>query len=423
MKNVSLTSIGINQYDQFQTLGLCSTDAQSIKNAFDIRFPEISSTIINDETNIPTSDSLNRNLEEIGNLSYSDSDIVIFFYAGHGFATDGKDFICTRDTCTDDLDTAICTDIIIDKLKKSGAGNIILIIDACRTELSRNVNNFGERTAEFSRRKGVVSYFSCSPGETAKELSVLNGGIFTTAFSALLSNLNIPFTPFQFNRDLIESVGKVCIEHNLEKQTPYTAVAPLEKATYDVFSDKRFDSNIQNKEMILVLGPSNAGKTTIGQHLAQKHSYIHAEMSSFAWKRFNECEGFTGSILDFMECEVWSRGNEDVIAQDLIESNNSNEKIVICGARRIEEIETLLSQGWDVKTIFVFANAIERYTRIQHSSGRYGPNYEEFIKKDLKELSWGIAGMIQIKDAELIVNESNLDDCLDKVSSFINPEI
>lgn len=419
MKKAYLLAVGINEYDNFQTLGLCAKDSESVSEAFCGRCPDISVNIVNDNNTEPTLLTIKQQLTNIESLDYKENDIVIFFFAGHGFSIDGKDYITAKDTDLDDSNTAISTDYIIDCVKKSGAGNAILVVDACRSDIDRGISNFGERTAEISRRRGVVTYFSCSPGETAKELAVLDGGIFTRTFTKLLNNNKVPFTPFIFNRQLIGGLSEICKQHKLGKQTPYTAVAPLEKAIYDAFTGQRYDVDAKKKELILVLGPSNAGKTTIGQFLANEHSYIHAEMSSYAWKRFNESEGYRGSILDFMEHEVWANGNEDAIAQDLINSNIGEGKIVVCGARRIEEIETIMAQGWDVKPIFIFANAAVRYSRIQHSSGRYGPNYEEFIRKDLKELSWGIANMAQLKNVELIINENELEKCFGTVASII----
>lgn len=418
MRKASLLSIGINEYDNFQTLGLCAKDSETLAKSFSNRYPELEVEILNDQCCIPSSIRIKEQLQKLEDLTYSENDTVVLFYAGHGFAIDGKDYLTAKETAVEDLSTAISTDDIVDSLKRSGAGNIVVIIDACRAQINRAVNRFGERTAELSRRKGVVTYFSCSPGETAKELAVLQGGIFTHTFTTLLDNNDIPFTPFIFNSELIVGVKKICADHKLGKQTPYTAVAPLEKATFDVFSGRRYDNGGQKKEIILVLGPSNAGKTTIGQYLAREHGYVHAEMSSYAWQRYNNSDGFKGSILDFMESEVWSNGHEDAIAQDLISSDIGASKIVVCGARRMEEVETIFSQDWDVRPLFVFANASDRYDRIKYSSGRYGPSYKEFIRKDLKEFSWGIANMIQIKNIELIVNESGVDDCLDSVGSF-----
>lgn len=420
MKNAVLLSVGINEYDRFQTLGLCVKDAENITNSFKSRYPEIVVEELHKKNPDITHDQILGELSEISQHSFGNDDVVIFFYAGHGFSLEGKDYITAKDTNIDDLSTAVSTDTVIDCLKKTKAGNAVLIIDACRSDIDRGASNFGERTAELSRRCGVVTYFSCSPGETSKELSVLNGGIFSYTFSKLLKTDGLPFTPFMFNRNLIDDVSELCRHHKLGKQTPYTAVAPLEKAIFDIFTGLRHDVNPQKKEMVLVLGPSNAGKTTIGQYLAREHGYIHAEMSTYAWKRFNECDGFRGSILDFMEKEVWRNGHEDAIAQDLINSNVGEGKIVVCGPRRVEEIETLLSQGWDVKLVFVFANAGLRYARIQHSSGRYGPSYEEFIRKDLKEFSWGIAHMAQIKNVELVINEENIEECFQSIVSSLN---
>ena len=230
MKKAHLLSIGINEYDYFQTLGLCVNDSKSINESFCQRYSGVSVVVINDEHSAPTSDVIRAELANIESLSYGEDDVVIFFFAGHGFSLYGKDYVTAKDTNIDSLESAISTDSVIDCLKKSGAGNVILVIDACRTNISRSVNVFGENTAELSRRYGVVTYFSCSPGETAKELTFFNGGVFTTAFSELLSNKEIPFTPFLFNRLLIENLNKVCVQHKLVKRTHKTQLQPKKKA-------------------------------------------------------------------------------------------------------------------------------------------------------------------------------------------------
>lgn len=410
-KQIVLLSVGINKYDNFQSLGLCGKDSISIASAFKRRRPDLNSIIINDVDRPVTISTIKNEINKIKIQTLSHDDLVIFFFAGHGFSGEGKDYIAAKDTALDDLETAISTDEIINALKSSNAGTIVLIIDACRKEVSRSPEIFGERTAEISRRKGITTFFSCSPGETAKELSLIDNGVFTYSFKELM-NESIPFTPYVFNSRLIKSVTQLCKEHKLDVQTPYTSVAPLEKAMIDLITGETHYQDTKEKQMILVVGPSNAGKTSIGKYIANKYGYVHAEMSSFAWNRFNSYNtenNFMGTLQEFMEDEVWKNGDEDIIAKDLISAYRGIDKIVVCGARRPEEIETIVKQGWNVSQIFVFANSSVRFKRLQNQSDRYGPNYKEFIKKDLLEFGWGMAKMPSMKNMELVINENSLE--------------
>lgn len=119
MKNAVLLAVGINEYDRFQTLGLCVRDAENITNSFKLRYPGVVVQELYKKSPDITHDQIIGELSEISQHSFENDDVVIFFYAGHGFSLDGKDYITAKDTNIDDLDTAVSTDTIIDYLKKN----------------------------------------------------------------------------------------------------------------------------------------------------------------------------------------------------------------------------------------------------------------------------------------------------------------
>jgi hypothetical protein len=408
IRKTTLISVGINKYDEYPTLGLCVKDSRAISEALSKRICDLDSTVINDEREPVSVKLIKSQIEKVKDRDHTQDDLVIFYYAGHGFSLNGRDYITVKDTSPTDLKTAINTEDLVNDLISSGAGTIVLIVDTCRTNMSRGLNVFGERTAELSRRKGIITFFSCSPGETANELPLLDNGVFTYSFVKLLGE-SVCFTPYEFNSRLVIHVRQLCQEHKLGVQTPYTAVAPLEKANLDIVTGETHFHTSNNKDMILIVGPSNAGKTAIGNYISNTYGYVHAEMSSFAWKRYNANADYTGTIQEFMESEVWKNGNEDIIAKDLISAYEGINKIVVCGARRPEEIETIISQGWNINQIFVFANSTIRYKRLQNQADRYGPSYKEFVKKDLKEFGWGMALMPSMKNMEIVINEKSFD--------------
>ena len=202
--------------------------------------------------------------------------------------------------------------------------------------------------------------------------------------------------------------------HKLNIQRPYTSVAPLQKAEVDIFTGASVADNEQTrKKCILIAGPCHTGKTTLGQYLASEFNYVHVEMSSFAWQRFlNRPEDFKGNLLDYMENEVWKVNTYDAIAQDLLKAHGSLNRLVICGPRRPEEVETILCQGWDVYTVYLYSNAHLRFQRLQavESESRYSLAYSDFVKRDLREYAWGLAKVGLMKGIEILLNEGRIDD-------------
>ena len=82
-------------------------------------------------------------------------------------------------------ETAIALQWVSDRLRRSGAGNVALFIDACRYEGAKADSGIGRE-----KQKGVVSLFSCHPGEISWEIRELQHGSFTYAVLEWLRSNN-----------------------------------------------------------------------------------------------------------------------------------------------------------------------------------------------------------------------------------------
>jgi len=323
------------------------------------------------------------------------------------------------------LESAVCTEEVVSSLVSSAAGTSVIIVDAPRNDADRDIGPFGEATLELARQQGAVVFFGCSPGETCQELPDLGHGVFTYSMLEAARGERA-CTPTEIDRFVVHLVEKICSEDKLSPQRPYTCVAPLQRAPVDIFTGLFVPRQSQGeRECVLVVGPSNSGKTTLGQQIASKLGMLHIEMSTFAFQRYRmyrKLTRFAGSLQDFMEEVVWSGGWKEAIAVDLVAADPGMDRVVICGPRTVEEVEFLRRQDWNCKTIFLYADDHKRFDRFCTSGERirYGLGYREFVSNDLREYGWGLAKAANMRNVEIVVNERSVSDMIERVESLIS---
>ncbi|MFM7219962.1 MAG: SUMF1/EgtB/PvdO family nonheme iron enzyme, partial [Nodosilinea sp.] len=155
-----------------------------------------------------------------------------FFFAGHGKREGGRDYLLPADVNPRSLArTAISVYHVTERLRRCGADNIILILDACRNEGDRDGQGIGDETARIVREKGMVTLFSCSPNERSYEIDELQQGAFT---HALLRGLRIQgegncATVERLCEHLKRQVPEISARYHKPHQTPYSIVEPLAK--------------------------------------------------------------------------------------------------------------------------------------------------------------------------------------------------
>lgn len=233
-------SIGINKYDFLIPLKYAKRDAELMQEFLrGASFEQV--FFFSDESpdfhGIPTRPSRNnmrRFLRIISEKMVMETkDNLWFFFSGHGIQYDGRDYLMPCDGDAEDVEhTAISIDFVTECLRCYGAGNVILILDACRYRGSKSGEGIGNQAAEIARQKGVVTFFSCSPNQLSYEIETLQQGIFT---KAVLEGLGIQgrcATVERLNHYLSVRVPELIREHKGEKvrQTPYCIVEPVTKS-------------------------------------------------------------------------------------------------------------------------------------------------------------------------------------------------
>jgi dephospho-CoA kinase len=93
--------------------------------------------------------------------------------------------------------------------------------------------------------------------------------------------------------------------------------------------------------------------------------------------------------------------------------------VVIDGIRNIEEVEFFKKNYLNFRIVAVFANREDRYQRIMV---RHRPDdvrtRDELIRRDERELSWGIAKVIALADF-MVVNDSSLDEFYSRAGTLL----
>ena len=250
--------IGIDNYEFIKPLSCAVKDAKSVEsflsrkaNFQKVFFFSDDSPDINGKSTRPHRSNLLRVLRQICDAPYLESDDSFwFFFSGHGIRCGNQDYLLPIDGDPEDVEnTAISVNEITKTLRRSGAGNLFLILDACRSEgpdADSKGTGVGQATAKIASGTGIVSIFSCSPEERSYEISELEQGAFTYALlegldpasKSKCSNVE------QLDKYLRSRVPQINSKYGKTPQKPYIAIEPLWKRHLLILPELASDSDI-----------------------------------------------------------------------------------------------------------------------------------------------------------------------------------
>ncbi|MEM9276365.1 MAG: caspase family protein [Cyanobacteria bacterium P01_F01_bin.143] len=235
--------IGINQYRYIGSLEYAVRDAEQMSIWFEGQgtfekvylFTDKSDPIPDMNKDFPSNPTYSNLLEWMGQRfkkrekpPLSSSDNLWFFFSGHGCRYGGQDFLMFSDTnsISENIDkTAISIDYMTELFRNSGAGNIILFIDACRDSAKRGSG------LQLSKQQGIIAISSCSPDELSHEIKELEHGSFTYA---LLESLKIQgegncATVERLCQRLRYRIREIHELYKKPRQIPYEVIEPASK--------------------------------------------------------------------------------------------------------------------------------------------------------------------------------------------------
>jgi formylglycine-generating enzyme required for sulfatase activity/uncharacterized caspase-like protein len=234
-------AIGINGYRNLQRLNYAQRDAESVCSFFqqELAFEQIYTFTDNsppiptdrgpDIDSQPTYATLRRFLRVRFDQPFLKAgDNLWFFFAGHGVRHDDRDYLMPIDADPGDVEsTAIPIHYVTERLRRCGADNVVVLIDACRSGSGRRDGvGIGEE-----RQQGVITLFSCSPRESSYEIAELQQGAFTYV---LLESLRLQgegncATVERLYHRLRDRVAEVSERYGQPRQTPYGFIEPPTK--------------------------------------------------------------------------------------------------------------------------------------------------------------------------------------------------
>jgi formylglycine-generating enzyme required for sulfatase activity/uncharacterized caspase-like protein len=241
-KNWAIT-IGINQYNNLPNLNYGVADAEAMKDFlkqpklgfeqvyhFADDAPPITDSRGTEWSSAPTFANLRSFLRRRFKHPFLNSgDNLWFFFAGHGIRHEDRDYLLFNDSDPDAeeiVTTAIPLHQITERLRRSGADNVILFLDACRNEAGARGGNWGDE-----KQQGVITIASCSPKERSYEIEQLGHGSFTYA---LLESLAIEgegncATVERLCNRLRERIKDLNSYYEKPRQIVYPSVEPASK--------------------------------------------------------------------------------------------------------------------------------------------------------------------------------------------------
>jgi formylglycine-generating enzyme required for sulfatase activity len=120
-------------------------------------------------------------LNDLGQVIDANQGSFLFFFAGHGYAQDGVNYLATYGVAADDLKSdGLPIPEVEALLRKSRAKRQMLFVDACRSEPKRGARDGGSRTfADLKASEGLRALYATRAGSVSYEAEELQHGVFT----------------------------------------------------------------------------------------------------------------------------------------------------------------------------------------------------------------------------------------------------
>jgi formylglycine-generating enzyme required for sulfatase activity len=124
---------------------------------------------------------IRRTLHELASALDPDQGTFLFYFSGHGFQQDGRNYLATYGSTADDLKSeGLAVGDVEALLKETRAHQIMMFIDACRNDPSGGARAVEQRSfAALQAATGIRVLYSTRSGRVSFESDELRQGVFT----------------------------------------------------------------------------------------------------------------------------------------------------------------------------------------------------------------------------------------------------
>lgn len=156
-----------------------------------------------------------------------DSDLVLFYYSGHGVQNKGENFLLPIDAkITGEIDeqNAVNVDYILTKIKNDQRATV-LVLDTCRSDSVQITKGYNAKKIKglspITPSKGTFIMYATSPGAEAIEDRNDRNSIFTKHFLNVMQRKRVPL------RDVFTLTTIEVKNETNDNQVPWSAISQL----------------------------------------------------------------------------------------------------------------------------------------------------------------------------------------------------
>jgi uncharacterized protein (TIGR02145 family) len=221
--------------------------------------------------------NMKRAIDEFG-LNLKNSDVGLFYYAGHGIQTNGFNFLIPTDAhlLSEQQVEYDCVqaDRVLAIMEGSGTSVNIIILDACRNnpfERSWTRSTTGRGLAFMNAPGGTLIAYSTAPGSTASDGSGRNSP-YTSAILESIETQNITIT------QMFQKVAKTLSQKTAKQQVPWIS-SSLTGDFYFNYSENILPNNL-NANKVADLGEKTKSSTKDSTNIKDTEKIILSKTDS-----------------------------------------------------------------------------------------------------------------------------------------------
>lgn len=198
--------VGIDYYQNLSNLYGCVNDSYSVKSVLErnsdgtLNFGIMHDTASNENQSITRGELK----DKVSQLFADDSEVALFYYAGHGYIENNGGYLVTSECSRGDDGLAL--DEVLNIANKSRAKNKIIILDSCHSGIAGNSSSI---TGVSLLSEGMTILTASSESQYAKEED--GQGVFTSllvdALNGSASNLLGEISPASVYAHIDQSLG------------------------------------------------------------------------------------------------------------------------------------------------------------------------------------------------------------------------